>query len=170
MLQSMGPQRVGHDLAAEQPPPQQRFGRKNINRSSINSRDYRIATKTSDSFDYYLLTQSSQFILYLIKFIIHYKPMILLHPCITVYKYHSVYITRCQSSYTDNESTMFLYTLWMEFSCSPKIHIEAPAPSMMVFEGGGGPLWELALYDVMRKKILRRSLLPSYEDTYRRRW
>ena len=29
MLQSMGSQRVGHDLAAEQP-PQQRFGRKNV--------------------------------------------------------------------------------------------------------------------------------------------
>ena len=29
MLQSMGSQRVGHDLAAEQQPPQQHFGRKN---------------------------------------------------------------------------------------------------------------------------------------------
>ena len=61
--------------------------------------------------------------------------------CITVYKYHFVYITWYLSSYTDNESTMLLYTLWMKFSCSPKIHIEAPTPNMMVFEGGG--LWEL---------------------------
>ena len=135
----MGSQAVGHDLAAEQQPLQQGFGRKNITEVPLTAGIIELQL-TLQIFLAIISTQNSQFISYLIKFTLHYKPLILLHLCITVYKYHFVYITCCLSSYTGNKSTMLLYTLWMKFSCSPKIHIEAPTLNMMYLKGG---LWEL---------------------------